>query len=424
MADENQQRGNEAQTLSVHSDDQVITFAENVEINNLRLLQLPNKSFLRDLESSREFILKGDESSAVGPTVLCTSDKTYIMRKAETSNTMLLLDTKVDDGKIVNPNPQIRSIASHFYELSEHKPSLLKLRKIFKAATLSVEDLEQTGSDGAEMSEGFEADNEDYHAQESVVSLSDHAKEAGGRKRKRTCKPQSGFSLDEILGMMLASEREVIAALRQIQAFEYKGRWHCLDEVSFQETFDMVLTVITAKCLTLDHVPEETVCSDLIDTPEVAVVETLRAHSKTFKADLTEQGRFWCLDPVKVTKFRLRQVLKSKTFLGKEELFAQWSAALPRGSAEPDTAHLKGLAVSKIKNGEEKYYFFDANVLPDNPAQCFKQLFAFKERWIPEDIEPYILHLEGPDCTRANLLRKFTRLCKDLGTGKMILCAR
>ena len=432
MGDENAPHGNTAASPPAPhpKPEGHLRFAPDFQAHQYRLIEIPTTNFLDDLEKCKEFTIKGEEESALGCTVLCTQDKTFVMRKAETSNTMLLLDglvlkpenAKTDGGRIrADTNVEIGSIATHVFELAEHKPSLVQLRNIFKSATLSLDDLEQAV---LKDDEGSDADSEDLSEASPSAKKRKTQHRQPGAKSDKSNKCGFGLCFDDLLGMVLASEKETLAALREIRAFEYKGRWHCLDEHSFIDTFDMVLTVITAKCLSLDKAPEETVCSDLIDTPEVAIVETLRAHSKKFKADHTENGRMWELDPVKVTRFRLEQLLKSKPPLPKEELFDLWRASLPRGSAEPTDDHLSGLAVRKNMSGADKYYYFNANALSDNPARCFKQLFAFKERWVPEEMEPYLQHLEGPDCGRAQLLRKYTRLCRDTETKAMILCAR
>ena len=88
--------------------------------------------------------------------------------------------------------------------------------------------------------------------------------------------------------------------------------------------------------------------------------------------------------------------------------------------------HLVGIVVAVKRNGQEQFRLFPSENLPESdPKQAFEAIFAIKKHWKVQEIEPYIERLVGPDQTKADLLKKFTRTCRSLDNpSEKVLCAK
>mmetsp|Transcript_16754 Transcript_16754/g.20672 ORF Transcript_16754/g.20672 Transcript_16754/m.20672 type:complete len:106 (+) Transcript_16754:346-663(+) len=103
----------------------------------------------------------------------------------------------------------------------------------------------------------------------------------------------------------------------------------------------------------------------------------------------------------------------------------QWKSLLPKG-VNANESDLIGSAIKVKRLGKEEYSCFLADELPvDDPKACFDLVFAAKKQWKPDELDPYINHLLGPDQTKTDLLKKYTRTCRSVDNPtEKILCAR
>jgi len=83
-----------------------ITFSQTFQNERYKIVEAP-EDILRVVNSGGDLTLKGTEG--VSDAVLCTSSKTYTLKKVETSNSVFLVPPSASDFEIV-------SKSSQFYE--------------------------------------------------------------------------------------------------------------------------------------------------------------------------------------------------------------------------------------------------------------------------------------------------------------------
>ncbi|XP_049789210.1 sister chromatid cohesion protein DCC1 isoform X2 [Schistocerca nitens] len=125
---------------------QILNFASRSEaVENYRLFQLDTK-LLNTLEEGDSLVLRGGKEESA---VLCTQNKTFEIKEAETSNSMLLLpgiswshDADIDTEDRILDERQVLGVFYKYFELHPSKPKLKKLYQLLKEAPYRGPELE------------------------------------------------------------------------------------------------------------------------------------------------------------------------------------------------------------------------------------------------------------------------------------------
>jgi len=90
---------------------------------------------------------------------------------------------------------------------------------------------------------------------------------------------------------------------------------------------------------------------------------------------------------------------------------ARWQSELPGlgDSYQVDLAMLRGVAVdTSTAEGERFWKYLPVESLPSEPSAGFEVLFALKEKWLLEDLKPY-LH-RWVDGEPTDMLLRYTKI--------------
>ncbi|OWZ18090.1 Sister chromatid cohesion protein DCC1 [Phytophthora megakarya] len=360
----------------------VVTTADFSE-DKFRLLQLDPDIEEAITSGSKVFIVGAPDARAV----LCTEDKSYYIKKEDTSN-LRLLTTHTD---WTEPNTESIQVsgAARFHYLLEHKvPDATKLRTLLLEAP-------------------YEKPKHD---------------------EVKRAKLHKSYSTGDLVVALQVSEQEVLAMLKEVHAFEEAGAWRLLGPEYQSQIFTDMLDAIVQhdwKALVEPGVPVKQFLHEL-DEPLVAI----RQCCKLYGSLKAVNGEDHCtLDAVKVATFRAKALFDEQAaeaqFLAQQQHVAlnpadsgweldqfmqKWKLRVP-DSVTVSLEMLSGLVLVKPQKAGKapQVVYFPEELLSPEPKKRFEELFKMQEKWTIKQLEPYIKSLVTPSTTQASLLLKHTR---------------
>ncbi|XP_038218251.1 sister chromatid cohesion protein DCC1 [Zerene cesonia] len=380
---------------------QVLRFPDpSINNDNLKLMLLDN-NLLQQIEAGNQLIFKGDEEENV---MLCTDNKTYDVKEAETSNSLLLVpdllfaaasgldetlannsmecdsdssfersntslnkSTDSDDGRpprnIVNKD--IVNTFFTYYELKPCKPRLLKLQKLLEASKYS----------GAEL---------EYMIDKSKL-----------------------LNFDSIFDKVQASRAELKDELIRIQAINIDGYYRLLDFDYEFRVLSYMLDLIEENSWPLDKISRELTLDSLKDLVPVCILEAM-FDFYTYKT--VEEGgtQYYRYKEDKVCQFLARVLLKSAGKFNLHEFLQAWRDSVPEGMTTNESL-LSGIAIVDRSSTPQVIWGFVESDLPEDINERFKVLFQSKAKWTVDEISPYIQSYATEKLNVNALLTKYAR---------------
>ena len=387
------------------------TFTDN---NNYRLFEFPDEGTLQEL-------LKNDGSVKVkgGPNdeaVLCTANKTYTLRLAESSNTLLLGASapkvrarvtgkrlRLDDAESAEGTEaglEIETAVSAHFELLRSAPRTSSLLTL-----LSARPYNGTAEQHANVLHRAAAD--------AVLDLS--------------ARP----SLAYLESSVQCSSSELREALRHACALCVDERWCVLDEQLERDIIETILSLAVEKEWSLSALPAvECVSACLagsLDTgadgeaaaagfDELSVRHCLCSLSDQTSLDwdawlAAPRAAHFALDPAKICCFRAKAMLSDCDSWPRERFFEAWHDNLPTGLT-PEASHLEGIAIiltagDNASVGEDSVQALSLASLPSQPKERFAALFGVKPTWRMEELMPYLRDILDPGKSAQSLVLQF-----------------
>jgi len=311
--------------------------------------------------------------------VLCTRNKTFDLKAADTSNALLLLphiqtpkthDFQCDKHLVDLP---VYSSFNSYFEVKLSRARLGRLKFILKEHCFSGESLE------------------------------------GSQK----------LTTDDLLDAVQASKEELMEGLKQLGAIYVDNQWLLL-EINYQEkAFSQILALMEEKCWSWKEIPLPETVEMLNELyPEFVLEHCL----KTYGVETDTEKRFFSLSEDQVCTYYAEYILRPA--LGKfnfHEFMTAWKESVPDGMTT-SLGHLKGVALVDMKNHPPVIWHFSEHDLPDSPAERFTMLFKTRPRWKEEDITPYLVNVLGPNQKLSSLFLKYARSSKDENGDKVYSC--
>jgi sister chromatid cohesion protein DCC1 len=336
-----------------------------------RLLELSKEmeGYLLNTEKDNALVIKGNDNDDA---VCCTENKSFLLRKVEISNTLLLLNEDLNNEKEQPKRKKFKTeyvdkLPSFYYELVNIPPKLEKLKEILYQAPL-------TSNSGDDV----------------------------------------GYSFDELKSRIQASDTEILEGLKKLNAFEHNNLWQVLSKQLLHECFEMVLTELeSSPSFTLDNIKLDTMYDALNGIyPQIAIKQAIKIHSKP--NDLEDN---YSLDKKKVGIFCATLVLekgntKVDTFMN------AWNSKLPHGMI----GDLEWIGNISTIDGD-KILYINHDVLPRDVKKRFLYLFKLKKSWDYAEILPFIEPVLNGKRIK-DVFRKYSRLTLDKTTRKKIVNAK
>lgn len=389
-------------------EEELLTFSKSYKAEAFHLFSLPPE-VEEVLLAGEELCFKGASEDSL---VCCSTNRTYNVRKMESSNTSMIMqrphiaaktlqETLCDEAENAS-NLTVLSTVGCSFELVPTKPKLNILHNLLWEHPFTL-------SEGVGCIE--EPDLMDIDKNDVV-------------KNKTNM-----YSFDDLLQKVQSSATELRKALKQEQAFKTtKGHWRVVSLDALNRIFSCILDGLDENCWVLSKISESS-CAEYIketlgELPLDVVRHVLSIHSiLPIQGDSSSMG-IWNLDPKQVAVFRGRNLLcqnvdnlKNANFSSipsqgstisqnmktceweLEKFMEEWKSLLPVG-VEPFPEMLQEFALFGTKGGANH---FDSKIrtirplpikyLASSAEDRMNQLFGIKKKWSLEELRPFIKDL-------------------------------
>jgi sister chromatid cohesion protein DCC1 len=427
---------------------QVVEFSNQlIDQAAIKILEVPN-TLVEGLMNGSSLVIRGDQNNSA---VLCCDQKTFDLKEAETSNSLLFLDNlkfpeecenpkeaKLDASHNINGttiansrvlhSTNITGIFYRYLELKECRPRLGKLRKVLSGEI-----------------------------------------EVAERKLRLYSGPQSaeegtaGASLNDLLDTIQCSEVELIEGLKTLRAIaipssnktdhlsdsvECTSRWFMIDVEYHMRVLSLICNYIEESgwawdCYEIERCKIIVTISEVEPNYVVAQVFDFYFHclSNDGTVITSEKNEFDVKEPLKyaankdsICKFYGEFLLATSPKYQLSEFISMWQKAVP-GGEDPDLtsniqsgpafqvkiSQLKGSALVDLDNNEIKT--FPEWKLPVEIQERLQVLFSEREKWTLEDIYLYVENLTTPKLNANALLTKYSKVTTGQD-GKKMFCAK
>lgn len=343
-------------------------YGDNVSSADYCLMELDD-TLCKHIEAGQSLVIRGDKEERA---VLCSGDKTYDLKIADTSNLLLFVPgcktpdqlTDSQNGPHVVHTP-IWGFSNSYWELRKMRPKLKKLKQIL-------------------MENPYE----------------------GPAIRGQEENTENRYTMEDLLDRIQASEEELMSHLETIHACQIDGYWRMLEFDYEMRLLGHVTQLVDCESWSFDKVPLQTCLEELAPLePKEMIEHCLNCYGKRF----TENGKvFYALHEDKVCRGVALMLLQNAVKFNLMDFQEVWQQSVPEGmSTRLD--QLKSVALVDRTSRPESISLLQVEELPEEPLERFNQLFTIREKWTEDDITPYIQDLCGEKQTSGALLTKYAR---------------
>ncbi|CAJ1062079.1 sister chromatid cohesion protein DCC1 [Xyrichtys novacula] len=345
-----------------------LTFGENVSSADYCLVEL-DETLCKHIEAGQSLVIRGDKEERA---VLCSGDKTYDLKIADTSNLLLMVPGCKTADQLTNSqdsthlaHTQIWGFCNSYWELRKHRPKLKKLKRLLMENTYKGPAL-------------------------------------GGQEEDT----ENRYTMQDLLERIQASEEEIKTHLETINACQLDGYWRMLEFDYEMKLLGHVTQLVDSESWSFNKVPLETSLEELGPLePKEMIEHCLNCYGKRY----TENDQvFYSLYEDKVCRAIALLLLQNAVKFNLREFQEVWQQSVPDGmSTRLD--QLKSMALVDRTSRPETISLLQVEDLSEDTLERFNHLFSLREKWTEEDITPYIQDLCGEKQTTGALLTKHAR---------------
>ncbi|XP_029604804.1 sister chromatid cohesion protein DCC1 [Salmo trutta] len=352
-----------------------LTFGESVSSGDYFLMELDD-TLCKHIEAGKSLVIRGDQDERA---VLCSEDKTYDLKIADTSNLLLLVPGCLTPDQLTTDNQassqlvhaQIWGFSNSYWELRKRHPKLKKLKKL----------LMENPYEGPVIS-----------GQEDVT--------------------EGKYTMGDLLERIQASEEELEAQLQTIHACEVNGYWRLLDFDYEMKLLGHITQLVDSESWSFSKVPLSVSLEELGRLePQEMIEHSLNCYGRRY-TDNDEV--FFALNEDMVCRATAQMLLQNAVKFNLAEFQEVWQQSVPEGMGTR-LDQLKSLALVDRSSKPETISLLRVEDLPEDTLERFTHLFTMREKWTEEDITPYIQNLCGEKQTTGALLTKYARLSTQNG---------
>jgi sister chromatid cohesion protein DCC1 len=376
---------------------QAIYYPNSTGSSNIKLLEL-DPEMLAELENGNQLVFKGALHEKV---VLCTRNKTFEVRNAEQTNSLLvvpdlLLAQATSDSPLKSPtNNNINKSLDRSLESDDESSQItIQEHEIQHKPILKI----------------FYDYMECRQVKPRFKKIQDllHMTPYTGPENEHLVERKMLFTRRQLFDTAQCSSGEFDELLRRIRCIRIDDFMRLLDYGYEYRVVALMLSLITENSWNLDEVDRaETIAAlDGIIPNEIteAVFDFYTAESTKFQYNEEMVCRIIALN-----------VLKEGLKFHIEEFLETCQGALPEGMEMKET-YLAGIGViDRDSQAPSVRGLFEEN-LPVNLADRLKILFKTKEKWTLQQIAPYVELFTTPKLGVTSLLAKHVRSVVENGT--------
>uniref|UniRef100_A0A915JZM7 Sister chromatid cohesion protein DCC1 n=1 Tax=Romanomermis culicivorax TaxID=13658 RepID=A0A915JZM7_ROMCU len=296
-----------------------------------KLLEL-NEELLLHMKKNETLYIRGDVNDEV---VICTDSKTFVVKEAEISNSMLLVpqaeficENNVEIGKVnlcTNIYWEVREVTPHF----RHILTRLLLECPYRGREIEAENLSS-----------------------------------------------KKYGIDDLLNIIPASRKELMEALGKMRICEIADHMRLLDFNFIVKITTDVLNLIEENSWSWKHVD---VASTIETLSSLYSVEILNRWFEIFAEPFVQPG-FFSLKEIDICRLFAEIILRAVDKIYLKEFEQTWLDSVPHGM-QPTMEMLKGLTIIDTDARSQFLRYFPLENLSDDQEKRFVELFARKQRW-------------------------------------------
>ncbi|KAH1178125.1 sister chromatid cohesion protein DCC1 isoform X1 [Mauremys mutica] len=345
-----------------------LSFSPRAGAGECCLLQL-EPGLCAELEAGHSLVIRGEKDEQA---VLCSKDKTYDMKIADTSNMLLFIpgcktpEQLLGDQASCNIiHTQIAGFSNNYWELRKCRPKLKKLKKLL-------------------MENPYEGPDS-----EREKALTD-----------------SKYTMEDLLDRIQASEEEILHQLQVINACKIEGYWRVLEFDYEMKLLNHVTQLIDSESWSFSKVPLSICLQELGPLePEAMIQHILLSYGMKYT---DEDEVYFEMNADKICTATAQMLLQNAVKFNLAEFQEVWQQSVPEGLTTR-LDQLKGLALLDRNSRPETIFLLKVEELPEDNQERFNKLFTIREKWTEADIAPYIQDLCAEKQTVAALLTKYAR---------------
>ncbi|XP_035133372.3 sister chromatid cohesion protein DCC1 isoform X2 [Callithrix jacchus] len=323
----------------------------------------------KGLNGPGRLVIRGDKDEQA---VLCSKDKTYDLKIADTSNMLLFIpgcktpdQLKKEEAHCNIIHTEIFGFSNNYWELRRCRPKLKKLKKLLM--------------------------ENPYEGPDSQREKDSHC---------------SKYTTEDLLDQIQASEEEIMTQLQVLNACEIGGYWRILEFDYEMKLLNHVTQLVDSESWSFRKVPLNTCLQELGPLePEEMIEHCLKCYGKKY---VDEGEVYFELDADKICRATAHMLLQNAVKFNLAEFQEVWQQSVPEGMIT-SLDQLKGLALVDRHSRPEIIFLLKVDDLPEDNQGRFNSLFSLREKWTEEDIAPYIEDLCGEKQTIGALLTKYSR---------------
>ncbi|KAI4554992.1 hypothetical protein MJG53_021226 [Ovis ammon polii x Ovis aries] len=299
------------------------------------------------LQAGHSLQIRGDKDEQA---VLCSEDKTYDLKVADTSSMLLFIpgckipeQLKMEETHSNIIHTEIFGFSNNYWELRRCRPKLKKLKKLLMENTYE--------------GPGSEKEKDSSHLK---------------------------YTTEDLLDQIQASEEEIMTQLQRVLEFDYE-----------MKLLNHITQLVDSESWSFSKVPLNTCLQELGPLePEEMNEHCLRCYGKKY----TEED--------KICRATAQMLLQNAVKFNLAEFQEVWQQSVPEGMTTR-LDQLQGLALVDRQSRPEIMFLLKVEDLPEGDQERFSSLFSLRQKWTEEDIAPYIQDLCGEKQTVGALLTKY-----------------
>uniref|UniRef100_A0A182YRV5 Sister chromatid cohesion protein DCC1 n=1 Tax=Anopheles stephensi TaxID=30069 RepID=A0A182YRV5_ANOST len=367
------------------------TESEHHDLGNIKLLEV-DEHILGELKTGSEMCFKGALNEKV---VLCTESRTYEVKEAEISNSLLLVkNLKLAQATSRSPIKSPKSGVNTSMDSSiEEEDS----ETIDTVDEVERKDVVKIFHDYFELRQV----KPKYRKIIDLLRLTRYA----GPENEHLIERSLLFRFKQLLDTVQCSKDEFHEGLKKYRAIEIEDRVRMLDLEYEYRVLTLLLSVVSENSWEPDAIDKEVTLEAMQGIIPYEVVDGI------FNV-------YTCRSERMPDRFQYREDLVCALFAEKilqhglkfhiDEFLVTWQEALPEGF-EANEQYLRGIGIIDREGSVPCVRGLNEADLPMNLLGRLDMLFRTKERWNLEQIEPYIECFATPTVGVTSILAKYTR---------------
>ncbi|KAK7825596.1 hypothetical protein U0070_016236 [Myodes glareolus] len=273
------------------------------------LLEL-EPALCQQLEAGHSFVIRGDKDEQA---VLCSQDKTYDLKIADTSNMLLVIpgcktpdQLKREEAQSNIVYSEIFGFSNNYWELRRCRPKLKKLKRLLMENTYE-----------------------------------------GPGTQKEDDPNRSKYTTEDLLDQIQASEEELMTQLQVLNACEIGGYWRILEFDYEIRLLNHVTQLVDSESWSFSKVPLAVCLQELGPLePEEMIEHCLNCYGKKY---VDEDEVYFELNADKICRVTAEMLLQNAVKFNLAEFQEVWQQSVPEGMTTR-LDQLKAVGVERVSS--------------------------------------------------------------------------